>query len=55
MKIEVTDKYLNNILQALKEAKELLPTYKSKNSLNKHIISTKRYIEKGSKSNGKTC
>lgn len=48
MKIEVTEKYLENILQALEDAKGLCKAYGFKSSFGKHINATKKYIEKGS-------
>jgi virulence-associated protein VapD len=49
MKIEVTQKYLENTLQALKDAKGLCQAYGFKNSFGKNIKATEKYIEKGVK------
>lgn len=45
-KIEVTKKYLDNILQALEDAKGLCEVSGFKNGFGKHISQTKKYIEK---------
>lgn len=45
-KIEVTEKYLNNTLGALKDAKGMCEAYNFKHTFNKHIAATKKYIDK---------
>ena len=45
-KIEVTETYLNNILQALEDAKGYFDMISIKNTYQKDIVSTKKYLEK---------
>ena len=45
-KIQVTDVYLKNILQALEDAKGYFDCYGMKNTYQKHISATKKQLEK---------
>lgn len=45
-KIEITENYLNNILEALEDAKGLCIVYGFKNEYQKHIAKAKKYLEK---------
>ena len=45
-KIEVTEIYLKNILQALEDAKGYFDMYKMKNTYQKHIVATKKLLNK---------
>jgi len=45
-KIEVTETYLKNILQALEDTKGYFDMCKMKNTYQKHIIATKKFLDK---------
>jgi len=45
-KIEVTETYLKNILQALEDAKGYFDMCKMKNTYQKHIVETKKQLDK---------
>lgn len=45
-KIEVTENYLKNILEALEDMKGYLECCGVKNTYQKHIIATKRNLDK---------
>jgi len=45
-KIEVTETYLKNILQALEDAKGYFDVYKIKNTYQKDIVATKKWLNK---------
>lgn len=45
-KVEVTEIYLKNILEALKDAKGYFDMCGMKNTYQKHIVTTKKQLEK---------
>ena len=45
-KVKVTETYLKNILQALEDAKGYFDMCKMKNTYQKHIVATKKLLNK---------
>jgi len=45
-KVKVTETYLKNILQALEDAKGYFDMCKMKNTYQKHIVATKKLLDK---------